>query len=38
MKIIFDYKCVVDCNDEVVVSSDIYKDSYKLSFSTNKSS
>ncbi len=27
----FDYKCVVDWGDDVVVSSDIYKDSYCLS-------
>ena len=35
------YKCVVDCRDEddgePVVSSDIYKDSSCLSFSTNRS-
>ncbi len=40
MKIRFDYKCVVDCSDDVVVSSGIYKDSYNLPFSifsTNKS-
>lgn len=36
-KIIFDYICVVDCIEDVVVSSEIYKDSYNLSFSTNKS-
>jgi hypothetical protein len=34
---IYDYKCVVDWGDDVVVSRDIYNGSYCLSFSINKS-